>query len=184
MGSNNWVYTVFYFLNSNTSYFNNSTKSAVSCLIFTYLFYILCNELNPFWTVCYFLGYKDKIGTSLRVWYFINAVLCRKSFCYRRLSYLSSKYQLHVLLNELRELASQKAVPHRDFYNIRKVTYCTLTNIQPCLLRVFKFIIAMETIKNVLIKLFQSRQHLTRLEKSNNHFFTLTYYLVHASDIR
>ncbi|XP_018333886.1 AMP deaminase 2 isoform X2 [Agrilus planipennis] len=44
-----------------------------------------------------------------------------KSFCYRRLSYLSSKYSLHVLLNELRELASQKAVPHRDFYNIRKV---------------------------------------------------------------
>lgn len=26
-----------------------------------------------------------------------------------------------MLLNELRELASQKAVPHRDFYNIRKV---------------------------------------------------------------
>lgn len=45
-----------------------------------------------------------------------------KSFCYRRLTYLSSKFQLHVLLNELRELASQKAVPHRDFYNIRKVT--------------------------------------------------------------
>ncbi|KAE9543433.1 hypothetical protein AGLY_002233 [Aphis glycines] len=45
----------------------------------------------------------------------------RKSFCYRRLSYLSSKFQLHVLLNELRELASQKAIPHRDFYNIRKV---------------------------------------------------------------
>ncbi|XP_034251283.1 AMP deaminase 2 isoform X1 [Thrips palmi] len=44
-----------------------------------------------------------------------------KSFCYRRLSYLSSKFQLHVLLNEMRELASQKAVPHRDFYNIRKV---------------------------------------------------------------
>lgn len=37
------------------------------------------------------------------------------------MSYLSSKFQLHVLLNELRELASQKAVPHRDFYNIRKV---------------------------------------------------------------
>ncbi|KAF4519197.1 hypothetical protein B566_EDAN013490 [Ephemera danica] len=44
-----------------------------------------------------------------------------KSFCYRRLTYLSSKFQLHVLLNELRELAAQKAVPHRDFYNIRKV---------------------------------------------------------------
>lgn len=45
-----------------------------------------------------------------------------KSFCYRRLSYLSSKFQLHVLLNELGELASQKAVQHRDFYNIRKVS--------------------------------------------------------------
>ncbi|XP_063862391.1 AMP deaminase 2-like isoform X3 [Scylla paramamosain] len=44
-----------------------------------------------------------------------------KSFCYRRLQYLSSKFQLHVLLNEMRELTAQKAVPHRDFYNIRKV---------------------------------------------------------------
>ncbi|RXG54964.1 AMP deaminase 2 [Armadillidium vulgare] len=44
-----------------------------------------------------------------------------KTFCYRRLQYLLSKFQLHVLLNEMRELASQKAVPHRDFYNIRKV---------------------------------------------------------------
>lgn len=52
---------------------------------------------------------------------FCFVFLFRKSFCYRRLSYLSSKFQLHVLLNELRELASQKAIPHRDFYNIRKV---------------------------------------------------------------
>ncbi|XP_046649607.1 AMP deaminase 2-like isoform X6 [Daphnia pulicaria] len=44
-----------------------------------------------------------------------------KSFCYRRLTYLSAKYQLHVLLNEMQELALQKCVPHRDFYNIRKV---------------------------------------------------------------
>ncbi|KAG0712050.1 AMP deaminase 2 [Chionoecetes opilio] len=44
-----------------------------------------------------------------------------KSFCYRRLQYLSSKFQLHVLLNEMREVAAQKSVPHRDFYNIRKV---------------------------------------------------------------
>lgn len=43
-----------------------------------------------------------------------------KSFCYRRLMFLSSKYQLHVLLNEFRESAEQKKVPHRDFYNIRK----------------------------------------------------------------
>nr|XP_002121216.3 AMP deaminase 2 isoform X1 [Ciona intestinalis] len=44
-----------------------------------------------------------------------------KTFCYRRLSYLSSKFQLHVLLNETKELAAQKEVPHRDFYNCRKV---------------------------------------------------------------
>ncbi|CAH0690398.1 unnamed protein product [Spodoptera exigua] len=44
-----------------------------------------------------------------------------KSFCYRRLSYLSSKFKMHVLLNELHELALQKAVPHRDFYNVKKV---------------------------------------------------------------
>ena len=58
-----------------------------------------------------------------------NDLFCRlfladgplKSFCYRRLTYLSSKFQLHVLLNELRELAAQKAVAHRDFYNVRKV---------------------------------------------------------------
>lgn len=47
--------------------------------------------------------------------------LPRKSFCYRRLQYLSSKFQMHVLLNEMKELAAQKKVPHRDFYNIRKV---------------------------------------------------------------
>ncbi|KAK2152412.1 hypothetical protein LSH36_329g01002 [Paralvinella palmiformis] len=44
-----------------------------------------------------------------------------KSFCYRRLTYLSSKFQLHTLLNEMSESACQKEVPHRDFYNVRKV---------------------------------------------------------------
>ncbi|KAL3886679.1 hypothetical protein ACJMK2_026658 [Sinanodonta woodiana] len=44
-----------------------------------------------------------------------------KSFSYRRLSYLSARFQLHVLLNELKESAAQREVPHRDFYNIRKV---------------------------------------------------------------
>lgn len=44
-----------------------------------------------------------------------------KSFCYRRLEYLSSKFHIHGLLNELRESAAQKEIPHRDFYNVRKV---------------------------------------------------------------
>ncbi|CAL8095240.1 unnamed protein product [Calicophoron daubneyi] len=44
-----------------------------------------------------------------------------KSFCYRRLTYLESKFSLHSLLNEARESLEQKRVSHRDFYNIRKV---------------------------------------------------------------
>ena len=28
---------------------------------------------------------------------------------------------MHILLNEKRELAAKKLVPHRDFYNLRKV---------------------------------------------------------------
>ncbi|XP_055357967.1 LOW QUALITY PROTEIN: AMP deaminase 2-like [Paramacrobiotus metropolitanus] len=44
-----------------------------------------------------------------------------KSFCFRKLSFLESKFLLHANLNENREMAAQKMVPHRDFYNIRKV---------------------------------------------------------------
>ena len=57
----------------------------------------------------------------LKIFWIFFFFFGRKTFCYRRLTYLSAKYQLHVLLNELKELALQKAVPHRDFYNIRKV---------------------------------------------------------------
>ena len=32
-----------------------------------------------------------------------------------------AKFNLHVVLNGNRELESQKSVPHRDFYNVRKV---------------------------------------------------------------
>ncbi|KAH8925347.1 AMP deaminase [Atractiella rhizophila] len=44
-----------------------------------------------------------------------------KSFAFRRLKYLESKWNLFVLLNEYQELADMKRVPHRDFYNVRKV---------------------------------------------------------------
>ena len=44
-----------------------------------------------------------------------------KSFCYRRLQYLKSKYELHCLLNEVKEWTAIKSTPHRDFYNVRKV---------------------------------------------------------------
>ncbi|KAF9210079.1 AMP deaminase [Haplosporangium sp. Z 27] len=44
-----------------------------------------------------------------------------KSFAYRRLKYLESKWNMYILLNEYKELAESKRVPHRDFYNVRKV---------------------------------------------------------------
>ncbi|KAF5380701.1 hypothetical protein D9757_007015 [Collybiopsis confluens] len=44
-----------------------------------------------------------------------------KSFAFRRLKYLSSKFTMYTLMNEFQELADMKSVPHRDFYNVRKV---------------------------------------------------------------
>ncbi|KAF8644681.1 hypothetical protein AX16_008341 [Volvariella volvacea WC 439] len=44
-----------------------------------------------------------------------------KSFAFRRLKYLSSKFTMYSLLNEFQELTDMKRVPHRDFYNVRKV---------------------------------------------------------------
>ncbi|CAK5277411.1 unnamed protein product [Mycena citricolor] len=59
-----------------------------------------------------------------------------KSFAFRRLKYLASKFTMYTLLNEFQELSDMKQVPHRwfelfycelfsqtsrDFYNLRKV---------------------------------------------------------------
>ncbi|KAF8496098.1 hypothetical protein JB92DRAFT_2991409 [Gautieria morchelliformis] len=44
-----------------------------------------------------------------------------KSFAYRRLKYLISKWTMFSLLNEFQEMADMKRVSHRDFYNVRKV---------------------------------------------------------------
>lgn len=44
-----------------------------------------------------------------------------KSFAFRRLQYLEARWNLYFLLNQDDELAQSKRVPHRDFYNVRKV---------------------------------------------------------------
>ncbi|KZV85080.1 AMP deaminase [Exidia glandulosa HHB12029] len=44
-----------------------------------------------------------------------------KSFCFRQLKYLTSKWTMYSLLNEHEEMAAMKRVPHRDLYNVRKV---------------------------------------------------------------
>ncbi|XP_061132352.1 AMP deaminase 3 isoform X2 [Syngnathus typhle] len=51
-----------------------------------------------------------------------------KTYCHRRLNFLSSKFHLHEMLNEMAELKELKSVPHRDFYNVRKKTYNTDSN--------------------------------------------------------
>lgn len=55
-----------------------------------------------------------------------------KSFAYKRLQYLDGKWNLYILLNERQEMLDSKVpplvspvtiqrVPHRDYYNVRKV---------------------------------------------------------------
>ena len=45
-----------------------------------------------------------------------------KSFCHHRLMLLEQKFNLHVMLNADKEFLAQKTAPHRDFYNVRKVS--------------------------------------------------------------
>lgn len=44
-----------------------------------------------------------------------------KSFAFKRLQYLETKWNMYSLLNEFEETAQSKKNPHRDFYNVRKV---------------------------------------------------------------
>lgn len=65
---------------------------------------------------------------SLRDFYvdldFIQTVIAdgpTKSLTFRRLRYLQAQFNLYHLQNETLEFADQRRVPHRDFYNVRKV---------------------------------------------------------------
>jgi len=44
-----------------------------------------------------------------------------KTFCHNRLHILEARFNLHELLNHDIEQVVQKSVPHRDFYNVRKI---------------------------------------------------------------
>lgn len=48
-------------------------------------------------------------------------VFSSKTYTHRRLKFLSSKFQVHEMLNEMEEIKELKNNPHRDFYNCRKV---------------------------------------------------------------
>ena len=65
---------------------------------------------------------------SLRDFYvdldFIQTVITdgpSKSLTFRRLRYLQAQFNLYHLQNETLEFEDQRRVPHRDFYNVRKV---------------------------------------------------------------
>ena len=44
-----------------------------------------------------------------------------RSFCHNRLGLLEMRFSLHGTLNGELEAVAQRAVPHRDFYNVRKI---------------------------------------------------------------
>lgn len=44
-----------------------------------------------------------------------------KTYTHRRLKFLTSKFNVHEMLNEMEEMKELKNNPHRDFYNCRKV---------------------------------------------------------------
>lgn len=50
----------------------------------------------------------------------VNDPECR-SFCFRRLELLQERFNMYITLNDEEERLSQIRVPHRDFYNVRKV---------------------------------------------------------------
>ena len=65
-----------------------------------------------------------EIDCSLNVWNFLqlcDLIFHSKTYTHRRLKFLSSKFQVHQMLNEMDELKELKNNPHRDFYNCRKV---------------------------------------------------------------
>lgn len=87
-----------------------------------------------------------------------------KSFAFRRLQYLEAKWDLYSLLNEYHEIADSKRVPHRDFYNVRKVdthVHHSACMNQKHLLRFIKY--KMKTSPDDTV-IFRDNKHLTLTE--------------------
>ena len=55
-----------------------------------------------------------------------------KSFTHHRLMLLEQKFNLNAMLNADKEFLAQKAAPHRDFYNVRKVCACVCVCVCVC----------------------------------------------------
>ncbi|KAJ1860644.1 AMP deaminase [Coemansia sp. RSA 2703] len=78
-----------------------------------------------------------------------------KTWTYRRLRYLDSRWQLYLLLNEREETMQSKMVPHRDLYNVRKVdghVHLASAMNQKHLLRFIKYKLKTEPDKSVIVR--------------------------------
>eukprot|EP01084_Bolivina_argentea_P263821 446683_1 len=73
-----------------------------------------CDDPNSIPTLEQFYSDMDEVMTTV----YLGPV---KTLAFHRLCLLEAKFQLHTMLNSHAELTCQKKVPHRDFYNIRKV---------------------------------------------------------------
>jgi AMP deaminase len=60
--------------------------------------------------------YRDHMLVATQINNVVN-----KSFCHMRIKYLKKKFKMHLMFNNEREMLEQRSVPHRDFYNIRKI---------------------------------------------------------------
>lgn len=75
---------------------------------------MVCADFKP--TVTYAEHYKDFKKLKNLIWHAPT-----KAFCHTRLKLLDFKFSLYKALYAKNELAEQKSVQHRDFYNVRKV---------------------------------------------------------------
>lgn len=64
---------------------------------------------------------SDEYYRDLKIVLFAMHNVEVKSFTYSRLAMLLKRFEMHLLYNQDREIIDQKLVPHRDFYNIRKI---------------------------------------------------------------
>lgn len=88
----------------------NAIDRQLGLLALTYIVLVLYEQARS--------GLKVHIGPAVTTVCVAGPV---RSLCFKRMQLLESRFNLHVLLNQEAEQAAQKSVPHRDFYNIRKV---------------------------------------------------------------
>merc|ERR1719494_1125285 len=71
-------------------------------------------NMKKFWGLGEFLNDLQRIMK-------INNNGSTRTFCWKRLQLLETRYDIHNMLNDSSERQESRNCPHRDFYNVRKV---------------------------------------------------------------